>query len=61
MKINNNLVEVQPGLYANKYCRLCDGRGTVYEPDGYDDVTAEECECLETIPPEVINLLTEEK
>jgi hypothetical protein len=61
-----NLNETQPGVYANKDCKMCEGRGTVYEQDGEDDVNAEPCDCvvyekelLKDLPGEVINELTE--
>jgi len=61
-----NMNETQPGVYANKDCKMCEGRGTVYEQDGEDDVNAEPCDCvvyekelLKDLPGEVINELTE--
>ena len=61
-----NMNEVQHGVYANKDCKVCEGRGTVYEQDGEDDVNAEPCDCvvydkdlLKDLPGEVINELTE--
>lgn len=32
---------------GNPKCRYCEGSGTVYVPDGLDDVVGEECGCVE--------------
>lgn len=41
---------------GNPKCPYCEGSGTVYIPDGIDDVVGEECSCVESYQNNKIKL-----
>jgi hypothetical protein len=42
-------------------CSICEGSGTMYVPDGEDDVVGETCDCISGINEKLTKVLNENK